>query len=100
MNEVDDDKIKILIHKLGLKYNLQDKIIKKIVNSPYKFTRETITNLDFSGIETEEDYNKFKTNFIYLYIGKIYTSYNILMKFRNQRNRLEEFNKKEEWKKK
>ena len=37
MNSIDQvsvDKIKTLTHKIGLKYNLRDEIITKIINSP------------------------------------------------------------------
>lgn len=79
------------MHKLGLKYHLQDHIINKIVNSPYKFTRETITNLNVDEVETEEDFNKLKTNFIYMYIGKIYTNFSIFKKNKAQTNKLIEY---------
>ena len=79
----NEDKIKILIHRLGLQYNLKDDEIRKIVNSPYKFTRETISKLDINPDTTEEEFNKLKTNFIYVSIGKIYTSFEIFNKFKN-----------------
>ena len=79
----NEDKIKILIHRLGLQYNLKDDEIRKIVNSPYKFTRETISKLDINPDITEEEFNKLKTNFIYVSIGKIYTSFEIFNKFKN-----------------
>lgn len=88
---MNDDKVKLLIHKIGLKYNLQDNIINKIVNSPYKFTRETITNLNIDDIETEEDFNKLKTNFIYMYIGKLYTNFSIFKKQKTQGEKLVEY---------
>lgn len=87
MSKLDEDKVKLLIHKIGLDYKLQDEVIKKIVNSPYKFTRETIANLDVSPDITEEEFNKLKTNFIYLYIGKLYTSYDIYKKLKNLNNK-------------
>lgn len=83
MNKIDEDKIKILIHKLGLKYNLRDEEIKKIVQSPYKFTRQVISELDIKQDITEEEFNKLNTNFIYMYLGKLYTSFEIFNKFRN-----------------
>lgn len=93
-NNIDESKIKMIIHSIGLKYNLQDQIVSKIVNSPYKFTRKTISELDLKDIETEEEFNKLKTNFIYRYIGKLHISY---AKYK-QRTKLEEgldnFNKK------
>ena len=79
----NEDKIKILIHRLGLQYNLKDDEIRKIVNSPYKFTRETISKLDINPDITEEEFNKLKTNFIYVSIGKLYTSFEIFNKFKN-----------------
>ena len=81
MSKVDDDKIKALIHSIGLKHNLQDEVINKIVNSPYKFTREKISELQISDDMSEEEYNKLKTNFIYLYIGRLYTTFDICTKF-------------------
>jgi hypothetical protein len=87
MGRLDEDKVKLLIHKIGLDYKLQDEVIKKIVNSPYKFTRETIANLDIDPEITEEEFSKLKTNFIYLYIGKLYTSYDIYKKLKNLNNK-------------
>lgn len=84
MSDVDDNKINKLIHKIGLEFQIRDEDMRKIVNCPYKFTRETISNLSLDGIETEEDFDKIKTNFIYVYIGKLYTSYSIYKKIQKQ----------------
>jgi hypothetical protein len=81
MSKVDDDKIKALIHSVGLKHNLQDEVINKIVSSPYKFTREKISELQISDDMSEEEYDKLKTNFMYLYIGKLYTTFEMCTKF-------------------
>lgn len=98
MNKSDEKKIEALIHSLGLKYNLQDDIIKKIVNSPYKFTKEIITNLNFEDINTEEEFDNLKVNFIYKYIGKFYTTYDRLVRRDKQSESLKIFNKNR-WKK-
>lgn len=91
MNKVDDSKVKILIHRIGLKHNLQDEIIDKIVKTPYKFTREKISQLEINDDITEEEYNKLKTNFMYLYIGKLYTTFDMCTKYYN----LKKWKKKE-----
>lgn len=91
MNKVDNDKVKSLIHKIGLKHNLQDSVINKIVNSPYRFTREVIVNMNLESINNEEDFNKLKTNFMFMYIGKLYTTYNIYKKLLNQKSKLKEY---------
>lgn len=93
-NKVDEDKIKMLIHKIGLKYNLQDNVINKIINSPYQFTRETIKSLELDNIESEEDFEKLKVNFIYLYLGKLYTNYDKLVKREKMKEGLIKYNKK------
>lgn len=84
------DKVKALIHKLGLKYHIGDSLATKIINSQYRFTREKIANLQLDGIETEEQFDKLKTNFMFKYIGKIYANYARL----KQHNEHREFIKK------
>lgn len=74
MNKFDEDKIKKLIHSIGLKYNLQDEIINKILVSQFKFAREKISELSLREIENEDEFNKLKLNFNYLHIGKLYIS--------------------------
>jgi len=88
------DKVDKLIHSIGLEHNLQDSIIRKIVNSPFKFTRETIVNLELQD-KTEEEFKEIKTNFIYLHIGKLYTSFPIYEKIQKQKINLTEKWKKE-----
>lgn len=93
MDNIDDTAVKMLIHRIGLKYNLQDSIINKIVNSPYKFTKHTIVNMDTSSVTSEEDFNNLKTNFIYKYIGKVYCTYGILSNHRKRSERFTEYHK-------
>lgn len=93
-NKVDEDKVKMLIHKIGLKHNLQDSVINKIINSPYQFTRETIKSLELDNIKSEEDFEKLKVNFIYLYLGKLYTNYDKLVKREKMKEGLIKYNKK------
>ena len=93
MDNIDDTAVKMLTHRVGLKYNLQDSIINKIVNSAYKFTKDTIVNMDTSLVESEEDFNNLKTNFIYKYIGKVYCTYNVLCNHRKRSERFTEYHK-------
>jgi hypothetical protein len=91
MNKVDSDKVKLLMHKIGLKHHLQDSVINKIVNSPYRFARETIVNIKLDGIEDEVEFNKLKTNFIFAHLGKLYTTYNVYKKLLKQKDKLKEY---------
>lgn len=88
IDKVESEKVRRLIHKIGLEFNLQDDVIRKIVNSPYKFTRETISNLDVKENMTEEEFDKLKTNFIYMHIGKLYTNYSVYKKIMKQKDNL------------
>lgn len=72
MNKIDEKKLKTLIHKLGLKYKLSDKIIKEIVESPYEFSASIIKDLKLDELESEEDLSKIKTNFMYISFAKLY----------------------------
>lgn len=90
-NKIDDPKVKALIHRIGLKYNLQDEIINTIINSQYKFIRETIHDLNIKDTETKEDFDKLKTNFILPYIGKLHISYYM---FKGIKERISKMNTK------
>jgi len=100
MDKVDENKVKALIHSIGLKYGLQDAIITKIVNSPGKFARETIVKLDFNNIETQEQFDELKLNFIFKYWGKLYTTFERYNRINRQSEKLKEFNNNSKWKNK
>lgn len=88
MDKIDEGEIKRLIHRIGLKYNLRDDIVNKILVSPYKFTREKITELELKEVVDREDAEALKTNFMYLHIGKLFISIDRLLTInkRKQKN--------------
>ena len=88
MDKIDEGEIKRLIHRIGLKYNLRDDIVNKILVSPYKFTREKITELELKEVIDREDAEALKTNFMYLHIGKLFISIDRLLTInkRKQKN--------------
>ncbi len=97
MNKVDDKKIKDLMHSLGLNHYLVDSEIKKIVESQFRFAYEKIRSISFEDL-TEEQLEKLKTNFTYKYLGKIYTSPEIIRRqqlknniLKQKKNEQEEF---------
>lgn len=69
-------KQKAKIHKLGLRNNLRDEIVKKIVESPFEFMKETIENMD---LETAERYN-----FYHKSLGRFYFKKKILEKIKQK----------------
>jgi hypothetical protein len=94
--KAEDPRLKKLIHSIGLEFNLQDDIVKKIVQAQFKFTRETISNLDVKDNMTEEEFKELKTNFIYTHIGKLYTNFMVYEKIKKQKsNLIEKWEKRE-----
>ena len=86
-------KLKPLISKLAKEYNLSEDEIHEIVNSPYEFTKETIDELQLKDVN-EEEFSKLKTNFIYKYIGKLYTDYRVINSKRVKRENIKKLNSK------
>lgn len=77
MNEVDNNKIKTLIHRIGLLNNLTDAEVSSIVYSQFRFTKDTIKNMQIEELN-DEDVDKLKKTFYYKYIGKFYTTSDII----------------------
>ena len=98
MSKIDEKKLKLLIHKIGLKYNLSDSIIKNIVESPYEFTYNTIKDLKLTGDETKEEFEELKTHFLYKGFGKLYIDYNLFERKQKQSKNITKINKNK-WKK-
>lgn len=71
MKKSDDEKIKQILHKVGLNNNLRDDDVRKIFESQFKFTYDTIRQLELKEL-TEEELDNLKTNFQYKYIGKLF----------------------------
>lgn len=94
-----EKKINELYHRLSLKYGLSKEEIKQIVESPYEFTKETLKDIDVNKIQSEEDADNTKTNFIYKYWGKLYTNFKLINRRRKQSEAFKQINKKK-WQKK
>lgn len=87
MTKHDAKKINDLIHSIGLKHNLTDKEAKEIIESQFKFIRETMDNLDIDSKSLEDiDFTKIKTNYMVRHIGKIYASEKRIIFLKNLQN--------------
>jgi len=64
-NKADEKKVKQLIHRIGLKYNLTVKQVEEIIYSQYEFIKEKIIEIDINDVEI-------KSNFLLKYLGKLY----------------------------
>ena len=96
---IEKQKVKALIHKIGLKYNLSDEAIKNLTSSPYLFAHGIIKELDLDGIETEEDLNSIPTNFYFKGLCKLYIPFPRVDRRNKQKETYKRLNKKR-WTKK
>jgi CTP synthase (UTP-ammonia lyase) len=98
MDNKDKKQIDALYHRLSLKYNISKEDIKNIVESPYLFTKEKLKEIDVEEIQSEEDADITKTNFMYKYIGKLHTNFNLINRRKKQSEAFKKINKKK-WEK-
>jgi hypothetical protein len=97
MDKKDKDMVDALIHRLGLKYQLSDKIIKEITSAPYLFTKEVMKDLNLDDVKTQEDLLELKTNFYYKGLGKLHIPFSRVNRRNKQRESIKKINKKR-WK--
>jgi hypothetical protein len=95
MDKLNKLKIKNLTHSLALKYNLSDNVVKDIIESPYAFTANKLSeiNNDLNSAVTEEEIEKLKTTFLYKSFFKIYISKAKLLTRNKRRKNINEVNK-------
>lgn len=77
--------IERLYHKIGLDLRLKDSVVKEIIESQYKFAKETINNLEIPDNVTEEEFDKLKTNFTFKYLIKLYTNYRVVSNYQKRK---------------
>lgn len=98
MSKINNDKVDKLIHKIALKYNMRDEDMKKLVNSPYEYTFSEINKMELDKIETIEELNETKTNFIYTAFFKLVVDWNTINSKLNRKNNIKHINSTK-WKK-
>lgn len=96
MNKRDKKLVDNLIHSLALKNNMSDEELRRIVESPYEFAFKMINELDLEGVETEEQFDKLKTNFIFPEMFRLIIDFKSLQARNNRRKNIKKINKKNE----
>lgn len=79
MDKIHEKKVNDIIHTIGLNNNLRDEEVKEIVEAQFRFTYEVIKNMNLDNMSKEE-IDKAKTNFFFKYLGKVYTTGDIVDK--------------------
>lgn len=93
MRRKDEKKIKDLIHSHALKNNMTDDEFRSLVESPYEFTYEKMKDINLEDVESEEDFSKLKTNFIYPGFMRLVIDYIALSARNNRRKNINKINK-------
>lgn len=87
---INKKKVKAIIHKIGLRHGLPDSVIEEVVKSPYAFAEIKLRELSLMNIESEEELEKTKTNFLFKHLGRLYVKYSSI---EGKRNRIKTINK-------
>lgn len=75
------------IKEIAKRKNMPESVVQAIFESQFKFTRETIKELELIDEDlSEEEFNKLKTNFNWKHLGKLHTSYRAVQKLKQIRN--------------
>tara|TARA_R110002020_G_scaffold261592_2_gene475949 strand:- start:3928 stop:4218 length:291 start_codon:yes stop_codon:yes gene_type:complete len=80
----NERKIKALLHRVGLLTGLPDNEVEKIVSSQYEFIKKAIEVVNFKEIQTKEQLEELRTNFVLKYLGKLYTNFSTLQSINNR----------------
>ena len=89
MDKIQEKKVNDIIHTIGLNNNLRDCEVKEMVESQFRFMYEKIREMSLDTMTTEE-IDKLKTNFFFKYLGKVYTSGEIVDKHKKKKKKSKE----------
>ena len=90
MDKIQEKKVNDIIHTIGLNNNLRDCEVREMVESQFRFMYEKIKEMSLDTM-SEEEINNIKKNFFHKYLGKVYTSGEIVdkHKYRLQKSKEE-----------
>jgi len=88
-----DSQQKKIVEELAFKHNLTKEQVIEIISLPFKYIRDEIKEIEFTGEETQEEFEAKAKNFNIPAVGKLYASY-YNFKYVNNARRIKEQNKK------
>lgn len=94
MSKKDQIKINRLIHSIGLKYNLTDDEIRKIVQSPFEFTEQKLKELNekINNAAELEELKDLKRVFLFKSLCKLYICEHRMESLLNRRKNIKKVN--------
>ncbi len=95
MDKIQEKKVNDIIHTIGLNNNLRDCEVKEMVESQFRFMYDKIREMNLDNM-TEEEINNSKTNFFFKYLGKVYTSGEIVKRHKYKLSKNKELKNEED----
>lgn len=80
------DELKRIIKLVSIETKIPEATVEVVYRNYWKFIRDTFEALPLKEIETEEEFNKLKTSINLPSLGKMYTTWDKIQKYRRRRN--------------
>ena len=82
-----DKRHQFIVKSLMVKYQIDEEQAIEIIESPFKFIRGKVKEVDVTNVETEEEFNEVTKNFNIPCIGKLYANYYNFKRFKRNESR-------------
>ena len=94
------DELKRIIKLVSIETKIPEATVEVAYRDYWKFVRDTFEALPLKSIQTEEEFNNLKTSINLPSLGKMYTTWDKIEKYRRRRNYVDNLFKEEKKKKK
>ena len=79
------DELKRIIRLTAMELKLTEAVVEVVYRDYWKFIRDTFSNIPLKEITTEEEFNQYKTSINLPSLGKMYTTWDKVEKYRRRR---------------
>lgn len=80
------DDLKRIIKLVSIETKLPESTVEVIYRAYWKFIRDTFESIPLKEINSEEEFNQYKTSINLPSLGKMYTTWDKIEKYRRRRN--------------
>lgn len=86
MEKIKNDHYKKLVEEIAEKHGVELSQAREVRDSMFSFIRKEIGKIDYTGVDTEEEFDKIKKNFNIPKLGKLYANYYNLKSIKKKNN--------------
>lgn len=79
------DELKRIIKLTALELKLSESVVEVVYRDYWKFIRDTFSNIPLKEVTTEEEFNQYKTSINLPSLGKMYTTWDKVEKYRRRK---------------